>query len=278
MIKSLLGLASLACLTTENRAGTPTDVAKPAAPSAPWITGSASAGFDSSYYFRGLWFSNNNLWGSANATIPLTDKLTFGLGTLYTHSLDTDISGTGDLDYSELDLIASLNYDAGFAKFGLVATHYRFFDTFSGSVNGNTFGFPNVSDSTINNATDLGLTTTIPLGDANIYLGGWYDFKISGIYLEAGLDYTIKLTDKFSIIPSVQLGYGADYYTYQPVSGVSSGWTHVRTALNAPYKITDALIVTPYIAANFSLKARENLNTVEASDDVYGGISLSFSF
>ncbi|MEN9991758.1 MAG: hypothetical protein RLZZ224_1460, partial [Verrucomicrobiota bacterium] len=38
--------------------------AKASAESAdPWVSATASAGFDSSYYFRGLWFSNNNFWG-----------------------------------------------------------------------------------------------------------------------------------------------------------------------------------------------------------------------
>lgn len=33
-----------------------------AAEADPLFTGTATAGFDSGYYFRGLWFSNNNFW------------------------------------------------------------------------------------------------------------------------------------------------------------------------------------------------------------------------
>jgi hypothetical protein len=278
-MKALLTLSTLALLATGALAGTPSPKAPVTPPPAddPFLTGSVSIGYDSGYYFRGLWFSNNNLWGGVNLSIPLADKLSLGIGGLYTHSLDTDIDGS-TLDYSELDLIASINYDATWAKFGLVMTSYQFFDTFSGSINGQTFGFSNVYDSTISNAIDLGLTMAIPVGAANFYLGGWYDFKIDAVYLEAGVDYTLKITEKLSLVPAVQIGYGFDYYTYEPVSGVSDGFTHVLTRLSAPYKITDTITLTPYVACNFALEARENLNTVEDTNDVFGGVSLTIAF
>jgi hypothetical protein len=245
-------------------------------PESPLFTGNVNLGYDTAYYFRGLWFSNNNLWGSVNASAALSDKLTLNLGALYTESLDTEVPQ--NLEYSELDLIGGLVFDAGFAKFGLTVTHYQFFDTFSGSVGGKTFGFDNVSDSTIENATDLALSMTIPVDKLNFTLTAVHDFKISAQYFEAGLDYTIALGDRVSLVPFAQIGYGVDYYTYEPVSGVDNGWTHVRAGLNAPIKVTDTLTLTPYIAANFALEARENLNTIESTDDLYGGVSLSLSF
>jgi hypothetical protein len=104
-------------------------------------------GYDSEYYFRGLWFSSNNVWTGATLSLPFSDKFAGSLGALYTSSVDTNIPGS--FEYSELDLFAGLTYDAGFAKFGLIYTYYNFFDTFSGSVNGSTFGFPEAPDSTI---------------------------------------------------------------------------------------------------------------------------------
>jgi hypothetical protein len=272
---SLLGSAAFAG-TTSGKSGKGTQPVTQDAASG--ITGSVTAGYDSQYYFRGLWFSSNNLYGGANVSIPVAEKLTLGLGALYTHSLDTSIKGQGDLEYSELDLVASLTYDAGFAKFGTVFTSYQFFDTFSGSINGKTFGFDNVSDSTISNATDLGLTVTVPVGAANLYLGGWYDFKIDATYFEAGVDYTLKLTEWLSLVPAAQIGYGLDYYTYEPVSGIDNGWTHIRLGLSAPMKVASNVTITPYIAANLALEAREKLNTVEDENDVFGGVSVSVSF
>jgi hypothetical protein len=200
------------------------------------------------------------------------------MGALYTYGLHTPLSGP-NLDYSELDLFASLNYDAGWGKIGLVATNYNFFDTFSGKVNGTSFGTAADPDSTITNASDLGLTFAIPVGDFNIYAASYYDLRIHAPYFEVGADYTFKVSDKFSLVASAQLGYaGNDYYTYVNTTGVENGFTHVRVGITAPYKVTDAFTVTPYIACNFELEAREAINVTESPQDVFGGLSLSYSF
>lgn len=282
MKKALLSIlvASVAGLSQAGTKPAKNPVTPTTPEASPGITGSLSAGYDSEYYFRGLWFSSNNLWGSLNLSVPVADKLSLGFGALYTNGLNTNLPGNSpDLDYSELDLIGSVNYDAGWSKIGLVFTHYQFFDTFSGSVDGKTFGFPNAGDSTITSASDIGLTFAIPVGAANLYLAGYYDFKIGEFYFETGADYTIKVSEQFSLVPAVQLGYaGSDYYTYVPVTGVKSGFTHVRVGLSAPYKLTSSLTLTPYIAANFALKAREQLNTVRDKNDLFGGVSVSYSF
>lgn len=242
----------------------------------PWITGSASAGFDSSYYFRGLWFSNNNFWGGVNLSAPLADKLTLGLGALYTETVDTNISGGGgDLDYSEMDLVASLSYEHDFATFGLVVTNYHFFETFSGEIDGASNG-GGIYDAEVKNALDVGLTMVKGFGDFNLYLGSWFDTKIDGWYFEAGVDYTYEVNDKLSLVPVVQMGYAIDYYTNN--GSDEEGLTHIRTALTAPYKATDSVTVTPYIACNFGLETRKDLNVNETRDDVYGGVSVTYAF
>jgi hypothetical protein len=282
-MKAIYSLILLSTLGTSAIAGTsakaPAPVAPVAAPSA-GITGSLSAGYDTEYYFRGLWFSSNNAWGALNVSVPLADKLTLGLGALYTNGLNTNLPGNSpDLDYSELDLFGSLNYDAGWGKVGLVYTNYQFMDTFSGSVNGTSIGSPNVSDSTLTRASDIGLTLAIPFGAANLYLAGYYDFKIEDTYFEVGADYTFKVSESFSLVPSVQLGYaGSEYYTYAADTGVDSGITHVRVAVSAPYKLTDALTITPYIATNLAQKGREQINTARGKNDFFGGIAVSYSF
>ncbi len=243
------------------------------------ITGSISGGYDSEYYFRGLWFSSNNAWGGVNLSMPLAEKLTLNFGALYTNGLQTDIDGAGDLDYSELDLTASLNYDAGWAKFGAVYTNYTFYDTFSGVIDNNGNGFANEPDSNINGTGELGLTMAIPLGAFNVYLSGFYDLKIETGYFELGADYTYAVNDKLSLVPSVQLGYaGGEYYTYPSVSNDNNGWTHIRAGITAPYKVTDALTVTPYIACNFALEARKDINTARDKNDLFGGLSATYAF
>jgi hypothetical protein len=276
-MKTLLKLSSLAILASgAATAGTTEATTTTTTTSDPWITGTASAGFDSSYYFRGLWFSNNNFWGGVNLSAPIADKLTLGLGALYTETVDTNMAGGGgELEYSELDLIASLSYAHDFATFGLVVTNYHFFDTFSGEINGVSNG-GGIYDAEVKNALDIGLTMAKNFGDFNLYLGSWYDTKIDAWYFESGVDYTYKVNDKLSIVPVVQMGYGIDYYTFD--ASDNEGLTHIRTAISAPYKATDSLTITPYIACNFGLETRKNINVNENRDDVYGGVAVTYAF
>jgi hypothetical protein len=269
-------------LADSSFAGTTSEAAAPmaAAPSASGITGSAAAGYDSEYYFRGLWFSSNNVTGAVNLSIPVADKLTLGLGAYYTHALDTTVPA-GDLDYSELDLFGSLTYDAGWGKVGLVVTNYQFFNTFSGELaNGVSNSGPD-GDSGVTEATDVGVTFAIPVGSMNLYAAGYYDLRIDATYLEVGADYTYAVSDKLSIVPAAQLGFAPNnYYTMPTFSGEDSGFTHLRLAVSAPYKFTDTLTLTPYAAYNFSLAARKDLNPPSGvnQNDFYAGAALSYAF
>jgi hypothetical protein len=254
------------------------------------LNATLEGGYDSAYYFRGLWFSNNNVWTGLTLNFPATEQLNFSLGTVYTSSLQTKVPGDR-LKYSELDLIASASFDAGFAKFGLVYTYYNFFDTFSGSLaagaksNGN--GDP---DSRIKSAQDLGFTVSKSFGPVNTTIGYWYDFKINGQYLEASADCPIKVTPWFSVVPAIATGYGIDYYSYAQAndvplpgggatSGTSSGWTHLRAAISTPIQLTDSASFVPYAAMNFSGRSRDNLNAfVEGRNDFYFGTKVSVSF
>ena len=298
---SLLALATAATLTSDAFAGTP---AKPAAPKESGallekLNATVEVGYDSAYYFRGLWFSNNNVWEGLTISLPVNDQLSFTLGTVYTSSAKTNVSvnsAARQLKYSELDLIAGVSYDAGFAKFGLVYTYYNFFDTFSGAVDGATYG--NVDqDSTIKSAQDLGFTVSKSFGPVNTSVGYWYDFKIGGHYMEASADCPIEVTSWLSVVPSVSTGYGSDYYSYAAATatalaaanggayaagGNASGFTTVRPAISFPVKVTDSAVFTPYVAMNLSQDARYNKetssNTVEGRNDFYFGGKMSVSF
>jgi hypothetical protein len=284
MTKSLfaaaMGSFGLAASSFAGTTAPASTVSTPAESALGGITGSVSAGYDSEYYFRGLWFSSNNAWGAVNLSMPIADKLSFGFGALYTNGLDTTVNGN-DIDYSELDIIGSLNYDAGWSRIGLVYTNYFFPETFSGQLNGGVGNGNADDDSNITSASDIGLTFAIPVGDATIYLAGYYDLRIDATYFELGADYTFKITDALSIVPSVQLGYaGNEYYTFDATPfGSDNGFTHLRVAVSAPYKIMDNLVLTPYAAVNCSMEARDGINAQSVNeDDFYAGVSLSYSF
>ena len=287
---SLLALATAATLTSNAFAGAP---AKPAAPKEASsllagsilekMTGSVDVGYDSGYYFRGLWFSNNNVWEGLTLNLPVNDQLSLMFGAIYTSSANTNMPNSKLLKYSELDLITGLSYDAGFAKFGLVYTYYNFYDTFSGSIDGGSYGNGD-RDSKVTTSSDLGLTVSKSIGPVNLNAGYWYDFRIGGKYFESSADCPIEITSKFSVVPSVSVGYGIDYYSFASMGNTQSGFTSVRPALSFPVKVTETATFTPYAAMNLSGSARyatnpnATSNVDEGRNDFYFGGKMSVSF
>ncbi len=231
-------------------------------------------GYDTRLYYRGLWFADNTTWAGINLSIPLTEQLSLGLGALYVSTVDTEVNGTDALDYSELDLSATLTYDAGFAKFGLAYTHYEFFDGFGGTTLGAPFG---AGEGNVSGADEVGVTVATTVGPVNLFGGFYYDFRIGGSYAEIGADMPIAITPWLSLVPAIKMGYGNDYYTDGVVAGSrSGGLTHVVPSLSAPIKLTKMATLTPYIAYNISLDARRALNTQD--NEIFGGVRLSVAF
>jgi hypothetical protein len=287
-MKTLLKVSSLALLASSAAFAGTAEVSAPSVSPAsdPWLSASASLGYESSYYFRGLWFSNNNFFGGVNLSAPLTEKLTLGVGALYTQTAGaTEVNANETLDYSEMDLFASLAYATDFATFTLSATHYQFIDTFSGSA-GTSSTFPGApygtgahGDLNVTDATDFGLGMVKSFGDFNYYLSAFYDVRINAPYFETAIDYTYAVNDKLKLVPSIQTGYAKDYYTGGLTNSDGEGFTHILAAITAPYAVCESLTITPYIANNHSLETRKIQNQADQSrSEVYGGISASYSF
>lgn len=229
-------------------------------------------GYDTRYYFRGLWFADNTTWAGTSLSVPLTEKLSLGFGALYTSTVDTPTTGANDFDYSELDLSTSLTYDAGFAKLGLVYTHYEFFDGFSGS----NAGVPNAAgELNVGGVEEVGATIATSVGPVNLYGGFYYDFTIGASYAEIGADAPIAINSWLSLVPAVKAGYGfTNYYTV--LGTQQSGLTHVIPSLSAPIKLTKTATLTPYVAYNISLDTRHSNNTQDS--EIFGGVKLGVSF
>jgi len=251
------------------------------------MTGSMEVGWDSRYYFRGLWFADHTAWGGFSASVPLkgiSEKLTFNFGALYTSNVDTKVnSGLLDekLEYSELDLISSLTYDFDILKATVVYTSYQFFDGFSGTTEATgSFG---AGEFNIAHTNELGLVLTSALGPVNVSTGYYYDFNIGGSYFEVGADCPFKVASFLTLVPAVKAGYGLDYYSNISArangglpGGVTSGITHAIASLAAPVNLTKSVTLTPYVAYNFSGRARESINTTD--NEVFGGVKLGVSF
>ena len=258
------------------------------------------AGYDSRYYFRGLWFADNIMWSALNISIPITEKLTWGVGGAYINSAGTPynnpVTGSksaGGYQYSEVDAITSLNYNAGWAKFGMQYQYYFYPDNYGGQFN----GVPNASAQTgssryndpeyaLKGAGELGWTVTVPIKAFNVYAGYYYDFRIGGQYFALGADYTYAINDWLSIVPSFNTGYGIDYYTGvgssaltthtgQPITS-KTGFTHWLYTIAVPIKLTKTVTWTSYVALNESGTLRKNVNT--QANEFYWGTKLSFAF
>lgn len=252
------------------------------------------AGFDSRYYFRGLWFADNIMWSALNISVPITDKLTWGVGGAYINTAGTPFGNpktAGGFQYSEVDAITNLNFDAGWAKFGMQYQYYFYPDNYGGSYNGaptaSGGGF-NDPEFALKGAGELGWTMVVPIKAFNLYAGYYYDFRIGGSYLQLGADYTFAVTDWLSIVPSFNTGYGIDYYTGvgspvltkinspgQPITA-THGFTHFLYTVAVPIKVTKSVTLTTYVALNQSGELRKNLNGT--SNEIYWGTKLSFAF
>ncbi len=262
------------------------------------IGATLETGYDTRYYFRGLYFADNTVWTGLSLSIPLTEQLSWGVGALYTSTVQTTAGnggprGIGDFDYSELDITSSLTYDAGFAKFSAVYTHYEFFDGFSGTNAGVANG---AGELNVSGAEEIGFTVAAAAGPVNLYGGYFYDLRIGGSYIEVGADLPIEITSWFSLVPAVKTGYGFDYYNgagaLNPGNNVAgnivpgavstpgfdtSGFTHILVSLSAPVKLTKSATLTPYVAWNFAMEHRNYLNATH-DNEVYGGVKLSVTF
>lgn len=255
------------------------------------IGATLSVGYDSRYYFRGLWFSDNIITSALNLAIPLiggssedAGSLTLNLGAAYVATFESPQTGVTNnaFDYSEFDLVAGLSYDAGFGIFGIQYQYYGYPDSFSGSVNGVGFsgGDPELG---INGANEVGITALFPIGSLNLSFGYFYDLTIGGSYAQAAVDYTIPVTDWLSIVPAVQTGYGNDYYTgtrgtaFAGVQTQSSGFTHLLASISTPIKLTKIATLTPYVAWNFAFQTRNYMNATH-DNEIFGGVKLSVAF
>jgi len=302
LAKSVAVLA--ACASLNATAGTaPAPAPVEPAPSALFdsIGAELSAAYDTRYYFRGLWFADNIVSTFLNISVPLMGggqedggSLTWGIGAGYISTVQTPWNNPtnfvpNSFDYSEIDVYTSLTYDAGFAKFGIQYQYYFYPDSYSGS-NFNLGNAINDPEFGVKGNSELGLTAVVPIGSLNLGFGAFYDFTVGGSYYQASADYTIAVTDWFSIVPAFQVGYGVDYYTGnnngftpsavtrwngQPL-GPTSGFTHMLFSVAFPTKITKNCTFTPYVALNNSLRLRTGINATQ--NEVFGGVKLAVTF
>ena len=246
-------------------------LAQSSAPAPSPIALDLTAGYDSEYIYRGLWFSNQNAWYNIGASKKLSDSLTLNGLAYYTSSNDVRSQ------YQELDLGASLVYDAGFATLTAGYTYFFFFNGYAGNGFGQSF------------AHEVYVSAAKAIGPVNATLTYAYDFYIDASYAEFALDKTFGLTDETSLVLAAKAGYSlGGYYTLFNGAGFNTGsesvWTHVLLQASLPIAISKTATFTPYIAYNISGAGREESNAgVESAgsggdDAFFFGASLKAVF
>ncbi len=206
-----------------------------------------SLGYDTFYIFRGEELFEQVVWGQVEIGVSLTDDLSLTLTPWY-------LSGIDD-DYTELDLLASLTYDAGFAEF---TAGYAGYIYPRGSFGGNE-GIDDEHEAT------LGVSKTFGIFEVSTLAA--YNFDRDGTYLEAGVGASFELCHAVALEPSVAVGYSSNYFA-------EDGFTHVLLTLALPVQLTETATLTPYIAGNLPLEVLEENQDAE----LFGGVALAVSF
>jgi hypothetical protein len=242
-----------------------------AAPAAAPVSYDLTAGYDSEYYYRGLWFSNQNAWYNLGASKKLSDKTTVSALAYYTSSNDRRSL------YQELDLGASVAYDAGFATLTAGYTYFFFFNGYLGGGAGQTF------------AHELYLSAAKTVGPVNVTATYAYDMYINAGYAELAADKSFTLNDSTSLVLKAAAGYSiGGYYTlFNPANGQNVGtesvWTHVLLSASLPIALSKTATLTPYVSYNMSGAGRSESNIGSVSlggdeDQLFFGFSLKAVF
>jgi hypothetical protein len=259
----LLSLVAGSAVLGTAFAGTsaPTSAKGPVAPppvveESSMITGSVSLGYDTDYIYRGfqvLAADGNQVdhlvWGALDVNAALSDKLSLNFNTWYASS--------ADVNYDELDVYTRLTYD-----FGPVAVGTSF----------KWYHYPHYPSS-IDNQYEVGLELfSSPIENLALSGGAFYEFEAEQWYFQVDANYTVKVTDKFSLVPGATLSFidvdNADFAL--DLSGIH----HLGLYLKAPVQLAKNVVLTPYIAGNIPFGDLEDTQR----EVLYGGANISVSF
>jgi len=238
------------------------------------VTGEISAGWDSRYFYRGLWFGDETTWTNIEFSKELASNLTGSVNLFYTDVMDDALS------YSEGNLGAALSYDAGFGTFDFGFVHFRFYDGFAGTSRGGTRA-TGVNGNDEANEFNFTYSQDLLWGFSGHLLVA-RDLTIDGTYGEFGISRSWDLCSNIGLDFSAAAGYSLDnYYSANLGNGDDSeGWTHTVISLALPIALTDTATLTPHVTANLSHESRDSSNSGADRGDteVFYGASMSVSF
>ncbi len=223
-----------------------TPLLPPAAPESAF-SAEVSLGYDTFYIFRGEELFEQVVWSQVEMNYALSDSLTLTLTPWFLSAIDDD--------FTELDLLPSVTWDAGFAE---ITAGYAGYLYPRGSFGGNE-GIDDEHEATLTIAKGFGFVESSLLAA--------YNFDREGTYLEAKVGATIELCEAAALEPSVAIGYSSNYFA-------EDGFTHILVSLGLPLKLAETTTLTPYVAGNIPLEVLDENQDVE----LFGGVALAVSF
>ena len=235
------------------------------------VSGEISAGWDSRYFYRGLWFGDETTWTNASFSKELASNLTGSVNLFYTDVMDDALS------YSEGNIGAALSYDLGCGTLDLGFVHFRFYDGFAGTERGGVRG-TGIAGNDEANEFNLTYSQDLFAGFSGHVLVG-RDTTIDGTYGELGVSKSWEVCEGVGLDFSLTAGYSLDsYYTFD--GDDPEDWTHVLIGVALPMTLTETASLTPYVNVNISKDSRDPTNSGvgRGDDEVYFGASLAVSF
>lgn len=240
-LKGMLG-AALAVAAIPAFGGEPVACKAPVVEPTSPLSGTLSAGYESTYLFRGVEFGDNAPWFGLDVNYALSETLTFNTGVWY-------INPTSN-GFDELDLYAFVSTKVGAGTLSVGGTYYI---------------FPEPGG----NAPELGFKYALPVADLfDFGFQYFYDFETDGHYLEASAGKSFDICDKVTLGLLAGISYGDDYY------GVS-GFNHAFTRATLSYALFDNTTLSAYIGGSYAL---DDLEALGQDSLVHGGASIAVTF
>ena len=219
------------------------------------IGGEISVGYMTDYYFHGFQFAEDSVWADVNYTfdglfVPVT------VGAWYLNGIHSNIFGPV-FDQLSLYAIADLGTIAGF-DVNLGYTHHW----------GPEIGLINFGEFSLDVRRSFGFVDFV--GETNYMTDGL------GWYHQAGLEKTIGLTDKMSLVLACGVGF-VDSFIYP-----QTGFNHYYLSASFPIRLNCRATLTPYVGyfGNIDDAIGTQIGGPPGlfDDNLHGGVSLSVTF
>ncbi len=209
--------------------------------------GSVSAGYDTSYLFRGGRYGDHAPWAGIDLNYDINDTLTWNFGTWYINPTQGPFVVNDELDVYSYLYFPLAGFDA--------------------AIGGTWFYFPEGGG----DAGEVNLALTRSIGGLFDFTFDYvYDITFEGHYFGYYADKTIPLANCLDLNLGTGISHATDNYNFRVLAG-----DHAYVQAGLTFHLTESADFSTYILGNFPYN---DLEAAGEENDVYGGASISVSF